>query len=94
MSRELSKVNPSNVELQVTVALALTGRADAYALLSRSAAASLRREDLVAAERDYGEAAAILGRLQEQGLIEGTDRQTLERIRTDLDRVRQQLKAS
>ena len=32
MSRELSKANPSNVELQIAVALALTGRADAYAL--------------------------------------------------------------
>jgi eukaryotic-like serine/threonine-protein kinase len=93
MTRELSKANPANAELRLSVALALTGRADAYALLSRSAPASLRREDLTAAERDYGEAAAIFGTMQDEGSIEGTDRQTFERVRADLDRVRQDLAA-
>ena len=54
---------------------------------------TLRRDDLTAAERDYAEAAAIMGKLQEEGAIEGTDRQTLERIRADLDRVRRELSA-
>jgi len=91
MSRELAKANPANAELRLTVALALTGRADALALLSQSAAGSLRRDDLTAAERDYAEAVAIFGAMQDEGLIEGTDRQTFERVRADLDRVKQSL---
>ncbi len=35
MIRELSQSNPANAELRLSVALALTGRADAYALLGR-----------------------------------------------------------
>ena len=93
MTRELSQNNPSNAELRVTVALALTGRADAYALLGRKGLPTLRRDDLIAAERDYAEAAALMGTLQEEGAIEGTDRQTFERIRADLDRVRRELAA-
>jgi tetratricopeptide (TPR) repeat protein len=93
MTRELSKANPANAELRLSVALALTGRADAHALLSKSAPATLRREDLTSAERDYAEAAAIFGTMQDEGLIEGTDRQTFERVRSDLDRVRKDLAA-
>jgi hypothetical protein len=93
MARELSKSNPSNAELRLSVALALTGRADAYALLGRKGPTTLRRDDLSSAERDYAEAAAIMAQLEEEGAIEGTDRQTFERIRTDLDRVRRELAA-
>ena len=46
---------------------------------------------LTAAERDYAEAAAIFGAMQDEGRIEGTDRETFERVRADLDRVRQNL---
>ena len=78
----------------MSVALALTGRADAYALLGRKGPATLRRDDLTAAERDYAEAASLMGKLQEEGAIEGTDRQTFERIRTELDSVRRELAGS
>ena len=94
MVRELSQTNPANVELRLSVALALTGRADAYALLGRKGPATLRREDLTAAERDYAEAASLMSKLQEEGAVEGTDRQTFERIRTELDSVRRELTGS
>jgi non-specific serine/threonine protein kinase/serine/threonine-protein kinase len=93
MIRELSQANPANLELRLWVALALSGRADAYALLSKSAPSPLGREDLTAAERDYAEAAAIFGAMQDEGRIEGTDRETFERVRADLDRVRRDLAA-
>jgi serine/threonine protein kinase/tetratricopeptide (TPR) repeat protein len=93
MTRELSRRNLLNAELRVSVALALTGRADAYALLGRKGASATRRDDLTAAERDYAEAAAIMGKLQEEGAIEGTDLSTLQRIRADLEAVRRELGA-
>jgi eukaryotic-like serine/threonine-protein kinase len=91
MCRELSQANPANVELRIAVALALTGRADAAALLGRSASGSVRKDDLTSAERDYAEAAAIFGKLQQEGVIQGTDQETFDRIRTELDRVRREL---
>jgi non-specific serine/threonine protein kinase/serine/threonine-protein kinase len=91
MCRELSRSNPANAELRLSVGLALTGRADAYALLARKVTAAARRDDLAAAERDFAEAEAIMGKLQEEGAIEGTDLATLQRIRKDLESVRREL---
>jgi hypothetical protein len=54
---------------------------------------TLGRDDLTVAERDHGEAVSIMGTLQEEGAIEGTDRQTLDRIRKNLDGVRRELAA-
>jgi serine/threonine protein kinase/tetratricopeptide (TPR) repeat protein len=93
MSRELSRSNPGNAELRLAVALALTARADAQALLAQKAAPAIRREDLMAAERDYAEAEAVMRRLQEEGAIEGTDLATLERIRGELETVRRAVRS-
>ena len=91
MSRSLSQGNPANAELRMAVALALTARADAHALFAQQAPSSTRGDDLTAAERDYAEAAGLMGKLQQEGAVDGTDRDTLERIRRDHERVRQLL---
>ena len=94
MSRELSRGNPANAELRLSVALALTARADAFALFAQRGTSTLRPDDLAAAERDYAEAAEIMGKLQQEGAIQGTDLATFERIRKDLDSVRRQRSGS
>jgi tetratricopeptide (TPR) repeat protein len=94
MARALSRANPANVELTLSVGLALIGRADAYALIGRRASAAQRREDLTAAERDYAEAVSIMSELQSGGSIDGTDLDTLARVRKDLDGVRAELGGS
>ncbi len=76
ISRELSAGNPDNVEMRVTIALALIERADAALLLSRLPGA--QPADRVTAVRDYTEAVAILQTLKDQGAIEGTDVDTLD----------------
>jgi non-specific serine/threonine protein kinase/serine/threonine-protein kinase len=88
MSRALSQSNPANAELRMAVALALTARADAHALFAQKASSPSRRDDLAAAERDYAEAESLMARLEQEGAIGGTDRDTLERIRRDLAKYR------
>jgi non-specific serine/threonine protein kinase/serine/threonine-protein kinase len=87
-ARELSKANPGNVELRVAVALALTGRGDSYIAFASGEKGSARSDDLRAAERDYAEAVDILSTLQQEGAIEGTDVETLEKARKELTRIR------
>ncbi len=89
MSRELQQKNPSNVELRVAFGLALAGRADAYALFARSRPPRpTRAADFEAAERDYAESVGIFTVLQKAGSIHGTDLETLENNRRELERVR------
>ena len=89
MIRELQQKNPANVELRVAVGLALGGRADAYAAFARARPApSTRAADLEAAERDYAESVAIFTELQQAGSIQGTDLETLENNRKQLESVR------
>jgi hypothetical protein len=89
MSRELSIANPGNVELRVAVALALSGRGDAYVQLGAGRSAD-RARDLASAERDYADAVQILEKLQHEKAIEGTDLTTLENARKELARIRQE----
>jgi len=91
MTRELEKRNPANVELRVAVGLALASRADAYAAFARMRPARpTRAADLEAAERDYAESVAIFTALQKAGAIQGTDLQTLENNRKQLEQVRRE----
>ncbi|MGH9310168.1 MAG: hypothetical protein ACRD1U_12385, partial [Vicinamibacterales bacterium] len=90
MSRELSAANPGNVELRVAVALALTGRGDAWALFAKPPSAT-RAADLANAERDYREAVMILEKLHEEEVIGGTDVETLDNARKELSRIRGEL---
>jgi hypothetical protein len=91
LSRDLSAANPGDVELRVALALALAGRGDAYAAFARDTPASpTRRSDLAAAERDYAEAVKLLTSLDQEGAIEGTDRETLENARKELARIREE----
>lgn len=80
ISRELSAGNPDNVEMRVTIALALGERGDAALVLNGRASAQpvTRSADRAMAVRDYTEAVAILQSLKEQGAIEGTDVDTLD----------------
>ena len=89
MTRELRETNPANTELTMGLALALGGRADAHAGFARArpsppAAAA----DLAAAERDYAESVGLLEGLQRSGALGGTDIQTLDNNRKQLERVR------
>jgi tetratricopeptide (TPR) repeat protein len=89
MSRALSASNPANVEQHVGVALALTGRGDAYAELARRRVpGSPPAADLELAERDYAEAVTLLEGLHAKGEIHGTDVKTLEDARKELARIR------
>jgi non-specific serine/threonine protein kinase/serine/threonine-protein kinase len=89
MTRELQRRNPANVEWQVAVGLALAGRADAYAAFARAhPVPATRARDLEAAERDYAESVQIYTALQRAGSIQGTDVETLENNRRNLERVR------
>jgi tetratricopeptide (TPR) repeat protein len=90
MSRRLSAGNPSDIELRVALALALTGRGEAYAIFGgRHGPHAV--DDLRSAERDYDEAVRMLDALKEQGAIEGTDLQSLEEARTERARIREQI---
>ena len=80
LARSLAAANPANVELRVALALALAGRGDAHVLFV----------DLAAAERDYVEAVDLLSALDKQGVIQGTDLETLRAARAELDRIRRQ----
>jgi tetratricopeptide (TPR) repeat protein len=82
MTRALSTANAKNVELQVAVALALTGRGDAQ----------VRFKAWPAAERDYAEAVNLLAKLQQEGAIQGTDVETLDSARKELDVIRARLR--
>ena len=84
MSRRLSAENPSDIELRVALALALTGRGEAYALFGRRKGPRAL-DDLRSAERDYDEAVRLLEALKQQGAIEGSDFKSLE----DTDRARE-----
>ena len=89
MARELQQRNPANVELQVAVGLALASRADAYAAFARTIPAPpTRPSDLEAAERDYVESVDIFTALQQAGSIQGTDLETMENNRKQLEKVR------
>ena len=50
------------------------------------------RDDLTAAEKDYGEGVDLLEALEKAGTIGGTDRDTLAAARKELARIRDQLK--
>ncbi len=78
MSRELTAANPGNVELRVALALALMGRADGHAHFARRGSPT---PDVAAAARDYGEAIDLLGSLERDGVIGGTDLETLAQAR-------------
>jgi eukaryotic-like serine/threonine-protein kinase len=90
MSRELLAANRENVELSFAVALALSGRGDAYALFGRKAGAA-GRSDLELAEKDYAEAVPLLEGLRTKGAIEGTDVVTLENAQRELAKLRSEL---
>ena len=81
MTRALSAANAKNIELQVAVALALTGRGEAR----------VGFKEWSAAERDYAEGVELLSKLQRDGAIQGTDVETLESARKELSRIRGQL---
>ena len=78
LSRDLSKSDPDNIELQIAVALALIGRAETYTRF-KNAAESIT---------DYSEAIRILEALHEAGSIEGTDQKTLDDARAALAKLR------
>ena len=89
MAQKLEQSNPANVELRVALGLALAGRADAYASFARARPAPpTRAADLQAAERDYAESVAIYTALQQAGSIQGTDLETLQNNRRQLEAVR------
>jgi tetratricopeptide (TPR) repeat protein len=90
-SRELRDANSGNVELRVALALALGGRGDAYAQFARRKTAGSGPEDLAAAERDYAESVEILTKLQKENAIQGTDVQTLENNRAELEKIRKEI---
>jgi hypothetical protein len=80
------------VELRVAVALAHTGRGDAYLLFARRTPSGAgKHADLTAAEADYRAGVDILADLHEKKLIGGTDLKTLESARAELARIRQDL---
>lgn len=89
-ARQLREANPGNVELRVAIALALMERGSSYTQFARSRGSASRPDDLRSAERDYAEALQIMTTLQEQGDIEGTDLETLEKARRELEAVRQE----
>ncbi len=76
LSRDLSKSDPTNIELQI--ALALIARAETYRRF-KNAAESIT---------DYSEAIRILEALHEAGSIEGTDQKTLDDARAALAKLR------
>jgi tetratricopeptide (TPR) repeat protein len=86
ISRNLSEGNGSNIELRVTVALALIDRADSALILGALPNAS--PGDRAIAERDYAEAVQILDVLAEAGEIQGTDLETLDKARGTLQSLR------
>jgi serine/threonine protein kinase len=77
LSRQLSDANPLNVERRVAIALALSERGDALVKLAGPG-------DRALAEKDYGEAIAILEALNAKGEIAGTDVKTLDELRSKL----------
>jgi non-specific serine/threonine protein kinase/serine/threonine-protein kinase len=87
MTRALTEAAPANAEYRVALALALSGRGDAYARFARATKSPTRAGDLALAERDYVETVAILGDLQRKGAIEGTDLTTLESARAELAKI-------
>jgi serine/threonine protein kinase/tetratricopeptide (TPR) repeat protein len=91
ISESLSSTNAGDIELQVAVALAHMGRADAYLLFARRPRATGRGGDLSAAEAGYVKAVELLTALHEKKAIEGTDVQTLETARAELAKIRQEL---
>jgi non-specific serine/threonine protein kinase/serine/threonine-protein kinase len=91
-SRELRDANAGNVELRVALALALAGRGDAYAQFARRKTAGSGPGDLAAAERDYAESVEILTLLQKENAIQGTDVQTLDNNRAELEKIRNERK--
>ena len=82
VSRSLSQGNPDNVELRVAVAMALVERADASMVLRQEGGQPADRDT---AERDYAEAVQILTALKDKGEIEGTDVDTLDKVRAKLE---------
>ena len=78
LSRDLSKSDPDNIELQIAVALALIGRAETYT----------RFKNPTESITDYSEAIRILEALHEAGSIEGTDQKTLDDARAALAKLR------
>jgi tetratricopeptide (TPR) repeat protein len=95
MSRAISAANPANIEQRIAVVLALRGRADAYALLARRRVpGSVPAADLALAERDYAEAMSVMEGLHAKGLLHGTDLETLENGRKELERIRRERPAA
>ena len=88
MARELAAANTGNVELRMALALALIGRADGHAHFARRGTAT-RAQDMAAAARDYAEAVDLLAALEGQGVIGGTDLETLNEARGKLAALRQ-----
>jgi tetratricopeptide (TPR) repeat protein len=90
ISQDLRRANPDDVELQVALALAHLGRAEAYAQFGRAPHGTVL--DLRAAERDYATTVAMLGALEQRRAIEGSDIETLARVRDALAKVRAELR--
>jgi non-specific serine/threonine protein kinase/serine/threonine-protein kinase len=88
MSRELTAANPADYELRFALALALSGRADAYVLFARAPGPAARAADLAAAERDYAEALDIYARLQQAGTFSAADQSYVDEARASLEKVR------
>jgi len=82
ITRTLSQGNPDNIEMRVSVALALIGRADAALALAKARAAE--PDDRERSRRDLSEAVELLTALEREGAIEGTDLSTLEDARRKL----------
>jgi hypothetical protein len=78
------------VELSVALALALTGRGDAYVAFAKTRGPGALA-DRRAAERDYDEGVRLLESLAAKGAIEGTDLQSLTNARAELARLRREL---
>jgi eukaryotic-like serine/threonine-protein kinase len=94
MTRALDAAAGGNVEYRVALALALSGRGDAYALFARATTSPTRADDLALAERDYAEAVALYTTLDQQGHIQGTDKTAFDNTRKELARIRAERGAS
>jgi len=88
MSRELTVANPADYEVRFALALALSGRADAYVLFAHAPRPVARAADLAAAERDYDEALGIYARLQQAGTFAAADQSYVDEARASIEKVR------
>jgi hypothetical protein len=88
MSRELTAANPADYEVRFALALALSGRADAYVLFAHAPRPVARAADLAAAERDYDEALGIYASLQQAGTFPAADQSYVDEARARIEKVR------